>query len=42
MRDELNVKLKCRNARSSDIIKNVSLFKQQNDDHENRKSLKSV
>ena len=42
MRNESNVKLKCQNARSLNITKNVNSFKQQNDDHENRKLLKSV
>jgi hypothetical protein len=42
MKDEPNVKLRCRTARSSDTIKGVGSFKQQDGGHGSRYPLRSV
>ena len=42
MRDAPNVELKCPNSRSSDTIKGVDSFKQQDGGHGSRNPLRSV
>ena len=42
MRDEPNVGLRCLTARSSDTIKGVGSFKQQDGGHGSRNPLRSV
>jgi len=42
MRDEPNVKLRCRNLRSSDTTKGVSSSRQQDGGHGSRNPLRSV
>ena len=42
MRDEPNVELRCLNTRSSDTIKGVGSFRQQDGGHGSRNPLRSV
>ena len=42
MRDEPNVELRCPNVRSSDTIKGVGSFRQQDGGHGSRNPLRSV